>query len=122
MIVLDTNIVIAYLQDEQKVVKWIQERRRHGILFCISTITVVELLSFPKISDDEIKRIIFWLDVVMVVDVDSTIVMEAAEIRREFKLTTTDSIIAATAFLASEQLATRDIAFKNVKKIRVIVL
>lgn len=86
----------------------------------ISTMTAVELLSFPRISQDEIYRIELWLQAVLVIDIDLSVAREAARIRRESKLTTTDSVIAATAVLLKASLATRDIGLKKIRDVKVI--
>ncbi len=120
MILLDTNIVIAYFRGEDSVVKWIKRCRNRGEEFCISTVTIVELFSFSEITDEEIDRMMRWFEIIFVIDVDQMIAIRASEIRRKNKLTTTDSMIATSAFLSQASIATRDKAFQKLK-IRVIV-
>lgn len=121
MILLDTNVVIFFIKRDPVTVEWINSQRSKGERFCVSTITVVELLGFRNISDDEIFLIESWLQYVLLLDVDGSVAREAARIRREMKLTTTDSVIAATAVLLKVPVATRDIAFKKIRDIEVIV-
>lgn len=121
MIVLDTNVVILFIKRDTLTVEWINSQRSKGQRFCVSTITVVELLGFRNISEEEIFLVESWLQYVLVLDVDGSIAREAARIRREMKLTTTDSVIAATAVLLKSPVATRDIAFKKIRDIEVIV-
>ena len=121
MIVLDTNVVILFNKKERTVVEWIRRQRLKGEQFCISTITLGELLGFPNISQKEILVIEQWLRFVLVVDVDLSTAREAARIRRELKLTVSDSVIAATAVLLKVPVTTRDIAFKKIRDIEVIV-
>ncbi|MBI4256718.1 PIN domain-containing protein [Candidatus Uhrbacteria bacterium] len=120
MIVLDTNVVIFFIKKDPVIVEWINRQRSKGERFCVSTITVVELLGFQNISHDEIFLIESWLQYVLVVDVDGSIAREAARIRRELKLTVSDSVIAATAVLLQSPVATRDVVFKKIRDISVL--
>ncbi|HLD20668.1 MAG TPA: PIN domain-containing protein [Patescibacteria group bacterium] len=120
MIVLDTNVVILYINDDATIVSWINRQRAMGESFSVSTITVVELLGFPKIIPQEVLMIELWLKRVLVVDVDLSVAREAARIRRELKLTMSDSVIAATAVLLKSPVATRDVVFKKIRDISVI--
>lgn len=115
MILLDTNIVIAYFQGEEAVSRWMKQCRQKGEEFCLSTVTIVELFSYSKISDEDMKQMIRWFTVLSIIDVDQAIAIQAAEIRRNEKLTTTDSMIAATAMLVGAKIATRDKAFQKLK-------
>lgn len=121
MIVLDTNVVIFFIKKDPDIVGWMNKQRLKGERFCISTITVVELLGFRNISDEEIFLIESWLQYVLVLDVDLSIAREAARIRREMKLTASDSVIVATAVLLKVPVATRDITFKKIRDIEVLV-
>ena len=120
MIVLDTNVVILYINDDATIVSWINRQRAMGESFSVSTITVVELLGFPKIIPQEVLMIELWLKRVLVVDVDLSVAREAARIRRELKLTMSASVIAATAVLLKSPVATRDVVFKKIRDISVI--
>lgn len=83
MIVLDTNIIISYIQDEADIVKWIAS--------------------------------------VLTVNIDLSLAREAGRIRRELRVNTVDSIIAATAVLLNCPIATRDLDFKKIRDVKVIV-
>lgn len=120
MIVLDTNIIIYYIKSQPDIVAWI-ERHRRKEQFAISTVTATELLSAPQTVDEEFFAIEHWLKFLLVVDVDLSIAREAARIRRSLRLNTMDSIIAATAVILHAPLATRDIDFKRIRDIHVIV-
>ena len=120
-VVLDTNIIILYLHDDVSIVRWVDSQRLRRNVIAISTMTVVELLSFPRISPEEVFSIEQWLRDVLVIDVDLSIARESALLRRQTGLTTTDSIIAATAVLLKASLATRDVAFKKIRDVSVLV-
>ena len=119
MIVLDTNVIIDYGRGERRVVAWVDAQRKKN-RFAISTITVTELLGYPNITTEEIFRLEVWLRAVVIASVDVSIARSAAQIRRDTNLTTTDSIIAATALLLNADLATQDKDLKRIKQIRII--
>lgn len=120
MIVLDTNIVILFVQGDEEIVRWVNRQRKNSELFGISTMSVVELLGFPRISPEEIMRIEQWLKALYVVDVDTSIAREAAQLRREFRLSAIDAVIAATAVIMRATLATRDVQLKRIRDIEVV--
>ncbi len=121
MILLDSNIVIGVFNDDVALVKWIARCRHNGETFAISTITITEALALPTMGANEIHQMIQWLPQVSIIDVDKLIALEAAVIRRTYKLTTTDAIVAATGILSNARIATRDKAFKKLKHAHVIV-
>ena len=84
MILLDTNAVIYYLQNNAKTVKIIDRLRKKEKNFAISTITEMEVLSFPDLEPEQIAKISMWMnDEVFVIPVDSYIAREAARVRRK---------------------------------------
>ncbi len=82
--------------------------------------TLVELLSYPKISREEIFNIERWARAVFVVDVDAEIARTAAMLRRRQHVTTIDAVIAATALLLRAPLVTRDVRLTKIQNIKVI--
>lgn len=120
MIVLDTNIVILYLQANAEITVWVDRLLERGEQFAISSMTIVELLGYQKISMQEIFRIERWLHGVLVIDVDASIAREAARLRRHSQVTTTDAVIAATAAILNVTLATRDIRLTKIRHIKII--
>ncbi|MFA4845043.1 MAG: PIN domain-containing protein [Patescibacteria group bacterium] len=120
MVVLDTNIVILYLEKETKITDWVDRCLAKNEQFAISSMTVVELLGYQEISIEEIFRIERWLHGVLVIDVDINIAREAARLRRGKQLTTTDAVIVATAAALNASLVTRDARLSKVRGIKVI--
>ena len=121
MIVLDTNIVIYYLQGNSDIVNWLERELKNDSHIALSALSVVELLGFPKITADEQFLINQLFRTILIVDVDFSIAREAARIRREQKLKTIDSVIAATAVILHAPLVSRDMVFKHIRDIEVIV-
>ena len=115
MTLLDTNIVIAYLNGDEKVVWNIDSGRETGEHFCVSAITVTELLAFPRLTEKEREPLVAWLqESVFVVSVDERLAMLAGDLCRAARLQTADGIIAATAVSMVIPLATRDRDFMRV--------
>ena len=120
MIILDTNIVISYIQGERKITNWIDGERTRGMHFGISTLSVTELFCYPRMNEEERVAIEQWLTVVLAIPVDIVIARFAADIRKDYALTTIDSTIAATALVHNAQLATRDLQFQKIKEIEIL--
>lgn len=121
MFALDTNILILYFQGDQAVQKWLDiQRARHESL-AISTLSVTELLSYPKMTAGEKVLIEVLLRQLTVIDVDMTIARLAATLRSETKLKTIDSVIAATALAFHATLVTCDKAFLKLRRPAVMI-
>ncbi|OGH70042.1 MAG: hypothetical protein A3C90_02580 [Candidatus Magasanikbacteria bacterium RIFCSPHIGHO2_02_FULL_51_14] len=121
MIVLDTNAIIYYLQDDKKAVRVIEKLRRSENVIAISTITEMELLSFPGLTDAELLRISVWLNELFIVPVESSVAREAAKLKRENRIKTPDAIIAATAQHYSAKLVTRDKSFQKISRLGIVL-
>ena len=119
MIILDTNVVIYFLQGVSEVVKWFDKQRKKEH-FAISTMSVVELLGYTKATAQEIFLIERWLKTILVVDVDMAIAREAAYTRQQYGLTAIDSVVVATAIVLNGKLATRDKDCARVKEVKVL--
>ncbi|MBI2443722.1 MAG: type II toxin-antitoxin system VapC family toxin [Candidatus Magasanikbacteria bacterium] len=119
MIILDTNAVIYYLQNDRRCVRVIDKlRARHQI--AISTITEVELFSFPSLTSAQTLEIVRWLGELQAVPLDSSLARQAAHLRRVYGLKTPDAVVAATAFFFSAPLVTRDQKLNKVAELTII--
>jgi predicted nucleic acid-binding protein len=74
----------------------------------ISIITKLELLKYPDITPDEEKRILAFLQGIIVLPITVAIEQETIEISRKTKLKLPDAIIAATAIVIGAELVTSD--------------
>lgn len=120
MLILDTNPLIYYFQGEKEIIKKLDSWRGTGQRFGISIITKIELLSYPKITLEEIEKINNLLKEFRIFNVDETVASKAAEIRRKYKILLADAIIAATTFFTKSTLITRNIKhFRKIKEIKV---
>ena len=91
-------------------------------MFGISTLAVIEILSYKDSSIEEMFAIERWLRFLLVLDVDLSIARIAAELRKQYGLKTVDSVIAASALVSHWPLASRDRVFRKVKELNLIVL
>lgn len=105
---LDTNIVIAFLQGNVKVVSFLVELQKNSAKFYISQITRIELLSFPSLTPKEIATIKEFASSVEVVSISSQVEDKSIEIRIKEKLKLPDAIIIASAIQNNCILLTAD--------------
>ncbi len=118
--IIDTNILIYYLQNEKEIVEQLEKWRRDNLPLFISIISFIEILSYPKLKEKEIEIIRDFLNKFIKISVDEKISEEAAFLRRKYKIEIGDAIIASTAILYDQPLVTRNI--KDFKKIKNLFL
>lgn len=119
--VVDTNIIIACLKGEP-VASVLSEWKRESRALFISSITVAETLSLPKLSHSEIIKIRAFLSNFISAPFDDAIAELAATLRRSYGLEIPDAGIAATALIRALPLATRDKQFLKIKEIKIIAI
>ena len=109
MIVLDTNVAIAYLVSGDPFIDWNADN------FVVSTITEAELFRLGGMGPIEIRRIEQFVAACIVVSVDSAIARRAADIGRTRRNKLPDLIIAASAMEMGGTLWTRNVRdFRNI--------
>lgn len=115
--ILDSNVIIAYLAGEQTAVIFVQTNieERHPLF--ASSISVAEILSFPKLESSHIERIRGFLDTLTILQTDRLTGEIAGAYRRQFRLSLPDAMIAATARQNNLPLITYDSDFKKIKEI-----
>ena len=112
MNIVDTNIIIYYLNGEAAAIDWLQS---HQEKLSISVITKIEVLSYPFQKDEEfiIQQFLNQFELIHLSDeiIDVTI-----KLRRQRKIKTPDAIITATALISKMCICTRNIRdFKNIE-------
>jgi len=117
---LDTNILIAYLNGEAKVVETLSEWQGEGRLLLISTITIAEVLAFPALTPLDMDRTRRFLQHFISVPFDKEVAETAALLARAHRLRIPDAAIAATAFLRRVPLVTRDRQFRHIGGLAVL--
>ncbi|MFB6181272.1 MAG: type II toxin-antitoxin system VapC family toxin [Candidatus Magasanikbacteria bacterium] len=117
-IVLDTNAVIYYLQNDSKAVSVIENLKDKDLY--LSTITETEVFSKQDLAIDRIIKIDTWLSNMSFVPVDSVIARKAASLRREYNLDVPDAIIGATSLFVDATVVSRDDDFDGVDEVEII--
>lgn len=100
---LDTNIIIDYLNGEKSA---LNEMSMYNEL-SISIITYIEILVGVK-DTSKIERIKDYLSSLNIVHIDQEVADFAVEARKKYKLKVPDSLILASAQKISAILVTRD--------------
>ena len=102
---IDTNIIIYYLEGEQAAVSFL---RTHRGKLAISSITWMETLSYPFSADEE-QIVRAFLQEFRLIEISSPVMELSVEIRRMKQLKLPDAIIAASAVHHDFILVTRNI-------------
>ena len=120
MLVLDTNIVIAYFAEEEPVVQALEEILEQGEKVVVPTIVKAETLSYANLGPSILERMQAWFLNTEQLVLDSRIADKAADIRREYRLKLIDAVIAATALSVQAKLVTRDADFMRVSDLETV--
>lgn len=108
MFTLDTNAILYYLKGDERAFPLIEKALNENTPLYISVVTELELLSFPRSTEQEINLIEKLLATVSIIPMDSRLARIAATLRRTYRLKTPDSIIAATSIFTGTTLLTRN--------------
>lgn len=111
-IIIDTNILIYVLKNDFLLGELLEQKKVY-----ISYITELELLSFPKLTSEELLLIEDLLSNCLIIPYTNELKEKTILIRRKYKLSFPDSIIAATAFSYFIPLLTADKQFSKIKEI-----
>ena len=115
--ILDSNIVIGYLNGDESIRSVLHVWREAGTVLFISHISVVEALSSPALFHDDIVRVERFLSDFIIIPLDMDISRRAAALRRSHKLGVPDAIIVASALANHLPLATRDKKIRSIPNI-----
>jgi len=100
-VVIDTNIIIDHLKGVSQATNQLKEVEKGTFTGLISTITIMELMAAPKISEQKMNAIRELLDIFEHIPVDSRVASTAGAFlsiyRASHGLNPMDAIIAATA-------------------------
>jgi len=107
IIILDTNILIDYLEGRSQAKRLLAIYAEKNFSVMISIITLID------INAQEQKDIYAWLMAFSPIHVCSKIANVAVQLRQNFKLKVPDAVIASTAQVHHGMLVTRDRDFKN---------
>lgn len=109
MYTLDTNAIIYFLKDDAKAKEVLRDIFIKNVPIYISTITEIELFSFPGLDDLEKLQLERRLSTLSIISLDSPIARIASFLKRMHNLKLADSIIAATALFTGSTLVTRNV-------------
>lgn len=112
----DTNTAIYYLQQQfppsaEKFMDNLLEEESP----VISAITEIELLCWKTASDKDLEVLRDFINDSLVIELEQSIKLKTAEIRKGHRIKLPDAIIAATALIYGLTLVTRNVEdFKNI--------
>src|ERR1700748_2505517 len=114
--VADTNFLIAIHEGKQHVEPFLDSAP------VVSVISEIELLGWPKITDNEKELLRALLDDCFIFELTADIRKIAIEIRQQVKIKTPDAIVAATAKYLQIPLVTSATDFKKVPDLELILI
>jgi predicted nucleic acid-binding protein len=117
---LDTNVIIGFLGGASWASSFFERVASMDAELLVSTITRMELLSFPDITDEEKQRVSEILAQLNKVGIDDQIEDTAISIRSAARLKLPDAVIAATASIQGAILVTADDDFDRVSHLEVL--
>ena len=116
MILLDSNIVIGYLNGDVSIIEKLDAFVRERRALFISLVSYSEALCLPE-AGDNLATVERFLDGFIIIEPDKEIAKAAAALRRRYKLDIPDAYIVATAMVRKIPLATRDKKMRSVPNI-----
>ena len=121
---IDTNIVIAYLGGEKKVIETLTLWQEERVSLFLSTVVEAEILSFSDWTEKEKKDTEKFLEENFTsIPFDRTIARITAKIRRQRKIKFPDAAIAATAIFTKTPVVTRNIKdFRRIQGLKIVSL
>ncbi len=116
---LDTNAIIALLQDHNELRQLLQDAGWVGI----SIISQIEFLVFTGLTEADRQIFIEFLQRIEVVWIEATlpqIIDLTIELRQQYRLRIADAIIVATAIQYEAKLVTADAQLQNIANLETI--
>lgn len=105
MILLDSNVIINSAKpDHGKLREFLS---KHS--FCVSVISIVEVLGFDKLSPEDRISFEAFFEQTLIPPVSDKVIAKAVELKQIRKMTLGDSLIAATAIANNVELITSNI-------------
>jgi predicted nucleic acid-binding protein len=102
---IDTNAIIDYLESK---LPNKSNLLLDAIEFQLSVISRVELLAWPKATENQLKLLTDFINVSHVFDFNEAVILKSIEIRKSYRIKLPDAIIAATAIVSNLTLVTRN--------------
>lgn len=108
-ILADTNAILYLFSGNKCMIPFMNMK------IVVSVITEMELLSFPKISPQELHNLQLLLSKCIIIPMDNNIKNKAILIRRTYGTKLPDAIVAATSVCNHLPLVTADKGFKRIE-------
>lgn len=115
-LLLDTNTVLYVLGGDETLAQFLHGKELH-----LSVISELELLSFKKITQKEVKAISAFLSELVIENINDDIKRTTIEIRKSTNLKLPDCIIAATSKSLNMSLVTADKQLSSVPGLDVVL-
>jgi len=114
---LDSNILIGFLNGDKKIIDWILERKRENkFSLSISFISKIEVLSLKELKNGQVNELEKFLNSFYMVYLSDEIINLSAALRRKNFLSLGDAVVVATAISNKLILVTNDkVLIKKVK-------
>lgn len=106
MYLLDSNILISYLDGNTKIRSWFEENRTST--FYISVVTAIETLSLHELAGEQLYIANRFVTGFRTISLFEDMAMLVAGIRRKEKLSLSDAVVLATAISRRLTLITND--------------
>lgn len=121
---IDSNIVIAYLAGDKKVVELLSSWKQEGRTLFLPAVAEAEILSFSEWSLREKREVETFLEENFTsIAFDRTIARISADIRGRVRIKLPDAAIAAVAIFTRTPLVTRNQRdFKKISGLNIITL
>lgn len=116
-VTFDTNALIHYFNGHPSLHKYANAR------VSVSIISVIEFLSYPKITTADETLLFHFLQKINVVDLEinnPALIHQIANLRKQYKIKLPDAVIAATAFINNSSLITSDNDFNKIQGLNVL--
>lgn len=111
-VLLDTNIVLYFLNGEQTLVPLLEEKQLY-----VSFITQLETLGYKGINEKEQTKIRGFLSECIIIDINQVIKDFTIRLKQKYTLKLPDSIIVATSFYLNIPLISADSALKKIEEL-----
>lgn len=119
MFTIDSNILIYSAAGDKKVSEFFANNQNAKVF--LPTVVVIEVLSYPMLNSLERDLFESFFREMILMPLDFNIAEIAANLRKEYKITVIDSVVAATAYYTNSVLITRNVKhFKKIKEISVL--
>jgi len=120
--VLDTDAIVHFVKDDAQAVEVLSPILANETI-TVPTIVVVELWSSAKASKTEMDAIASFLDSTLIMPLDRDLGKFAGELRRDYRLSLGDSVVAATALAMNATVLTRNVRdFKRVSNLTFVAV